>query len=119
LLPALTQGQKVHVASLGLAERETQPPKRFEDATLLNAMKYAGREIEDKALAAAMKGAGLGTPATRAETIEKLIRTGYVERQRKQLVATEKGRALSGLVAGRLESAELSAAWEQRVKDIE
>lgn len=119
LLPALTQGQKVHVASLGLAERETQPPKRFEDATLLNAMKYAGREIEDKALAAAMKGAGLGTPATRAETIEKLIRTGYVERQRKQLVATEKGRALIGLVAEPLKSAELTAAWEQRLKDIE
>jgi DNA topoisomerase-3 len=104
---------------LDLAERETQPPKRFEDATLLNAMKYAGREIEDKALAAAMKGAGLGTPATRAETIEKLIRTGYVERQRKQLVATEKGRALIGLVAEPLKSAELTAAWEQRLKDIE
>jgi DNA topoisomerase-3 len=119
LLPALTQGQKVHVASLDLAERETQPPKRFEDSTLLNAMKYAGREIEDKALAAAMKGAGLGTPATRAETIEKLIRTGYVERQRKQLVATEKGRALIGLVAEPLKSAELTAGWEQRLKDIE
>ena len=119
LLPALTQGQTVHVRALELAERETQPPKRFEDATLLNAMKYAGREIEDKALAAAMKGAGLGTPATRAETIEKLIRSGYVERQRKQLVATEKGRALIGLVAEPLKSAELTAAWEQRLKDIE
>ncbi|MEA1049819.1 DNA topoisomerase 3 [Lamprobacter modestohalophilus] len=119
LLPALTQGQTVHVASLDLAERETQPPKRFEDATLLNAMKYAGREIEDKALAAAMKGAGLGTPATRAETIEKLIRTGYVERQRKQLVSTDKGRALIGLVAEPLKSAELTAGWEQRLKDIE
>ncbi|MBK1621252.1 hypothetical protein CKO42_23105 [Lamprobacter modestohalophilus] len=119
LLPALTQGQTVHVASLDLIERETQPPKRFEDATLLNAMKYAGREIEDKVLAAAMKGAGLGTPATRAETIEKLIRTGYVERQRKQLVATDKGQALIGLVAEPLKSAELTAAWEQRLKDIE
>ncbi len=119
LLPALTRGQSVHVAALELAERETQPPKRFEDSTLLNAMKYAGREIEDKALAAAMKGAGLGTPATRAETIEKLIRTGYVERQRKQLVATEKGRALIGLVAEPLKSAELTAGWEQRLKDIE
>ncbi|MBK5930005.1 type IA DNA topoisomerase [Halochromatium salexigens] len=119
LLPALTRGHSVHVAALELAERETQPPKRFEDSTLLNAMKYAGREIEDKALAAAMKGAGLGTPATRAETIEKLIRTGYVERQRKQLVATEKGRALIGLVAGPLKSAELTAGWEQQLKDIE
>ena len=119
LLPALKQGQRVHVEALDLAERETQPPRRFEDATLLNAMKFAGREIEDKGLAAAMKGAGLGTPATRAETIEKLIRSGYVERQRKQLVATEKGRALIGLVAEPLQSPALTAAWEQRLKDIE
>ena len=119
LLPALVQGQAVHVQRLELVERETQPPKPFEDATLLNAMKHAGREIEDEALAAAMKGAGLGTPATRAETIEKLIRSGYLERQRKRLVSTEKGRALIALVAEPLKSAALTAGWEQRLKDIE
>jgi DNA topoisomerase-3 len=118
-LPPLTPGQVVHVDALDLVERETQPPRPYTDATLLAAMKSAGREIEDEALAQAMKGSGLGTPATRAETIEKLIRTGYVERERKQLRATPKGRALIGLVAEPLRSAELTAAWEQQLKEVE
>ena len=79
---------------MDVLEKETQPPKPYTDATLLAAMKNAGREIEDDTLAEAMKQTGLGTPATRAEIIEKLIRTGYVQRERKQLRATEKGRAL-------------------------
>ncbi|TVQ86098.1 MAG: DNA topoisomerase III, partial [Chromatiaceae bacterium] len=118
-LPPLTQGQTVHVERLEVRERETQPPRPFDDATLLSAMKGAGREIGDDALAAAMQGSGLGTPATRAEIIEKLIRTGYVVRERKQLRSTDKGRALIALVAEPLRSAELTAAWEQRLKDIE
>jgi DNA topoisomerase-3 len=118
-LPPLQTGQTVHVDSLELQEKETQPPRPYDDATLLNAMKHAGREIEDDALAAAMRESGLGTPATRAETIEKLIRTGYVERRRKQLCATDKGRALIAMVAEPLRSAELTAAWEQRLKDVE
>jgi DNA topoisomerase-3 len=118
-LPPLQQGQTVHVDALDVVERETQPPRPFDDATLLNAMKHAGRDIDDDALAAAMKSSGLGTPATRAEIIEKLLRTGYIERQRKQLRATDKGRALIALVAEPLRSVELTAAWEQRLKDIE
>ena len=82
-------------------------------------MKNAGREIEDDALAEAMKQTGLGTPATRAEIIEKLIRTAYVERERKQLRASEKGRALIALVAEPLRSPELTAAWEQQLKEVE
>jgi DNA topoisomerase-3 len=66
-----------------------------------------------------MKGSGLGTPATRAEIIEKLIRTGYVERERKQLRATAKGCALIALVAEPLRSPELTAAWEQQLKEVE
>jgi DNA topoisomerase-3 len=73
-------------------EKETRPPRPHNDATLLAAMKNAGREIEDDSLAEAMRQTGLGTPATRAEIIEKLIRTGYVKRERKQLRSTEKGR---------------------------
>jgi len=118
-LPLLEKGQIVHVDALDVVERETQPPRPFDDATLLNAMKHAGREIDDDALAAAMKSSGLGTPATRAEIIEKLLRTGYVERQRKLLRATAKGKALIALVAEPLRSVELTAAWEQRLKDIE
>lgn len=119
VLPPLTSGQTVHVTGLEVVERETQPPRPYDDATLLAAMKSAGREIEDDALATAMKASGLGTPATRAEIIEKLIRSGYVERQRKQLRATTKGLALVGLVAEPLRSPELTANWEQRLKDVE
>ena len=118
-LPPLVPGQTVHVEALDLVEKETQPPRPFTDATLLAAMKAAGREIEDEALARAMKGCGLGTPATRAEIIEKLLRTGYLERERKQLRSTAKGRALIALVAEPLRSPELTAAWEQQLKEVE
>ncbi len=118
-LPPLAVGQTVQVDALDVVEKETQPPRPFTDATLLAAMKGAGREIEDEALARAMKGSGLGTPATRAEIIEKLIRTGYVERERKQLRATAKGCALIALVAEPLRSPELTAAWEQQLKEVE
>lgn len=118
-LPPLRSGQVVHITSLDVLEKETQPPRPYDDATLLAAMKNAGREIEDDVLAAAMKASGLGTPATRAEIIEKLIRTGYVERQRKALRSTIKGQALISLVAEPLRSPELTAQWEQRLKDVE
>jgi DNA topoisomerase-3 len=118
-LPPLTVGQTVHIDRLEARERETSPPRPYTDASLLAAMKNAGRTIEDRDLARAMKASGLGTPATRAETIEKLIRTGYVERQRKQLRATGKGRGLIERVALPLKSPELTAAWEQRLREVE
>ena len=118
-LPPLEPGQTVHVQRLEVLEKETEPPRPYNDATLLAAMKNAGREIEDDSLAEAMKQTGLGTPATRAEIIEKLIRTGYVHRERKQLRSTEKGRALVGLVAEPLRSPELTAEWEQQLKEVE
>ena len=96
----------------GIGHRVGEPPRSYTDATLLAAMKNAGREIEDYSLAEAMKKTGLGTPATWAEIIEKLIRTEYVQRERKQLRATEKGRALIALVAEPLRSPALTAEWE-------
>lgn len=119
VLPPLQQGQQVRVTRMDVVEKETQPPRPYNDATLLAAMKNAGREIEDDELAAAMKESGLGTPATRAETIEKLIRTGYVVRDRKAITSTEKGKALVSLVAEPLRSPELTAEWEQQLKEIE
>ena len=118
-LPSLEEGQVLQVNKMELVEKETQPPKPYNDATLLAAMKNAGRDIEDDALAEAMKQSGLGTSATRAEIIEKLIRTGYVQRARKQLCSTEKGQALIGLVAKSLRSPELTAEWEQQLKEVE
>lgn len=119
VIPPLQQGQTVHVSSLEVVEKETQPPKHYTDATILAAMKNAGCDIDDDALADTMKDTGLGTPATRAEIIERLIRSGYVLRERKSLRSTEKGRALIGLVAEPLRSPELTAAWEQQLKEVE
>jgi DNA topoisomerase-3 len=82
-------------------------------------MKNAGRQLEDETLAEAMKQTGLGTPATRAEIIERLIRSDLVERQRKALAPTEKGKALIAVAAEPLRSPELTASWEQRLKDVE
>jgi DNA topoisomerase-3 len=118
-LPPLEVGQTVQVESLDLVEKETLPPRPYDDATLLAAMKNAGRDIDDEALATAMKDSGLGTPATRAEIIEKLIRTGYVVRERKALRATDKGKALIALVAGPLKSPELTGEWERQLKEVE
>jgi DNA topoisomerase-3 len=119
VIPPLQQGQTVHVNSLEVVEKETQPPKPYTDATLLAAMKNAGRDLDDEALADSMKDSGLGTPATRAEIIERLIRSGYVLRERKALKSTEKGKALIGLVAEPLRSPELTAVWEQQLKEVE
>ena len=118
-IPPLEQGQEVHITNMDVVEKETKPPRPYTDATLLAAMKNAGREIEDDELAEAMKESGLGTPATRAETIEKLIRTGYVLREKKSLNATEKAKALIGLVAEPMRSPELTAEWEQQLKEVE
>ena len=78
-----------------------------------------GRDLDDDALADTIKDCGLGTPATRAEIIERLIRSGYVRRERKSLKSTEKGRALIALGADPLRSPELTAAWEQQLKEVE
>ncbi len=119
VIPPLQQGQTVHVNRLEVVEKETQPPKPYTDATLLAAMKNAGRDLDDDALADTMKDCGLGTPATRAEIIERLIRSGYVLRERKSLRSTAKGKALIELVAEPLRSPELTAEWEQQLQEVE
>ena len=119
-LPALRSGQSVGVRSLEVAEKETGPPKRYTDATLLAAMKNAGRTLEDESQAEALKEAGgLGTPATRAAVIEGLVKRGYVVRKGKTVLATDKGRALVDVVSAPLRSAELTAQWERELKEIE
>ena len=100
-------------------EPEPRRPRGTAARTVAGGVIGAGREIEDDSLAEAMKQTGLGTPATRAEIIEKLIRTEYVQRERKQLRATEKGQAPIGLVAEPLRSPELTAEWEQQLKEVE
>jgi len=117
-LPPLSEGQRLDGAFESLA-RQTKPPPRHTEATLLGAMEYAGRDIADEALRAAMKDTGLGTPATRAATIETLVKRGFVTRQGKQVVATPTGIALiEGLPVASLASPELTGAWEARLARV-
>ena len=98
-LPPLTKGQRLD-GRFETVAHQTRPPPRHTEATLLGAMESAGREIEDEALRAAMKDTGLGTPATRAATIETLVKRGFIFREGKQVVPTPTGIALIERAAG-------------------
>ncbi|KLU62480.1 DNA topoisomerase 3 [Peptococcaceae bacterium CEB3] len=117
-LANVSRGEARTVKSLKAQKGKTKPPARYTEATLLSAMESPGKFIEDEELRESIKGGGLGTPATRAEIIEKLISTFYVERNGKELVPTAKGSQLIGLVAPELRSPELTAQWEQSLTDI-
>jgi DNA topoisomerase-3 len=98
---------------------KTAPPKRFTEATLLSAMEHPGKYMDNKALREVIEGtSGLGTPATRADIIEKLFDTFYVERHGKEIVPTSKGIQLIDLVPPDLKSPELTAKWEQNLSSI-
>ncbi len=119
-LPALEQGQKVVCAAAEVEAKETKPPPRYTEATLLSAMETAGKLVDDEELREAMKERGLGTPATRAETIETLIRREYIERVAKDLQPTPKGlQVITMLEEHPLTSPELTGDWEKRLTDIE
>jgi DNA topoisomerase III len=119
-LPQLEQGQKVKCASAEVEAKETKPPPRYTEATLLSAMETAGKLVDDEELREAMKERGLGTPATRAETIETLIRREYIERVAKDLQPTPKGlQVITMLEEHPLTSPELTGDWEKRLTDIE
>jgi DNA topoisomerase III len=120
LLPRLEQGERVETRSVEFLRKETQPPRRFTDASLLGAMETAGKEVEDAELREAMKDSGIGTPATRASIIERLVDVGYLEREGRALVATEKGIQVIRLLNGHaLTSPELTGNWEKRLGLIE
>jgi DNA topoisomerase-3 len=119
-LPPLEKGQQVKVASVESEAKETRPPPRYTEATLLSAMETAGKFVDDEELREAMKERGLGTPATRAETIETLIRREYIERGGKDLLPTPKGlQVITMLEENKLTSPELTGDWEKRLGDIE
>lgn len=114
-LPELAEGQRLEGADAILKQGTTSPPARFTEDTLLSAMERAGAEdMPDNA-----ERRGLGTPATRAATIEKLVRSGFVERKKKQLIPTEKGLALTWAMPDQLKSAKLTAEWEERLSAVE
>ncbi|MGJ0431084.1 DNA topoisomerase 3 [Methylobacter sp.] len=119
ILPEFTQGETgPHQPSV--SQGKTTPPKSYTEAALLSMMESAGKTCDDEALKEALKEKGLGTPATRAAIIETLIRRGYIERQKKNLLSTEAGRHLIAIIADdRLKSAAMTGEWESKLKKIE
>jgi DNA topoisomerase-3 len=106
-----------------LHEEATKPPPRYTEATLLSAMEGAGKLVEDEELAEAMKERGLGTPATRADTIDGLINTRYVERQQRELVPTPKAEQilqfLTAVKAEEITSPAMTGEWEFKLRQME
>ena len=113
-LPAVSEGQTFSV-SASKGEHFTSPPKPYTEDTLLSAMEKAGNEDYDEDT----EKKGLGTPATRAATIESLVKNGYVERVGKQLKATDKGTELIRVVPDEVKSPKLTAEWETKLQHIE
>jgi DNA topoisomerase-3 len=119
-LPRLIEGEQVQTRKIKSLAKETKPPRRYSDASLLGAMETAGKLVDDDELREAMKESGIGTPATRASIIERLITVGYLERDGRSLVATEKGLNVVRLLGTHpLTSPELTGQWERRLDGIE
>ncbi len=116
VLPNINEGDAFDIKDKEIKEKFTTPPKHFTEDTLLKAMETAGNEALEKDVEVERKG--LGTPATRAGIIENLIYKGFIERDKKNLVATHKGISLVTIVADNFKSAETTAKWEMELSDI-
>ena len=120
IVPDVKIGEKVINEKMEIVEGKTEPPKRYTDKSLLKIMETAGKLVDSEELRLLMKDSGLGTPATRAGIIEKLIKTGYVERNKKTLIPTEKGIYLiRNLPCEELKSPEMTGVWEKRMYQVE
>jgi DNA topoisomerase-3 len=118
-LPAVAKDEAVAAEELFPKAGKTSPPKRMTEADLLGAMQGAGKDLDDEELKGAMKDCGLGTPATRANIIETLLKRSYVERKRSILQPTDKGLDLiASLQAETLKSPQLTGEWEARMERI-
>ncbi|HEY2341980.1 MAG TPA: DNA topoisomerase, partial [Chthoniobacteraceae bacterium] len=120
---AIRPGETARTEAIEVKECVTKPPARFNEATLLSAMEGAGKLVDDEDLREAMSERGLGTPATRAQVIEGLIFEGYLLRQGKELIVTQKGISLITLLrnlhAETLTKPELTGEWEFKLKQME
>lgn len=118
-LPQVKQGDKLRVLAAQTTASKTKPPARYTEATLLSAMEHPGKTVADGELREVLENtSGLGTPATRAEIIEKLFNSFYLERNGKEIHPTSKGIQLIKLAPPELKSAELTAKWEQQLSEI-
>lgn len=117
-LPPLQAGDTRTVKAAAVKEDKTKPPAHMNDASLLAAMESAGKELEDEELAKLMKGSGIGTPATRAAIIERLIKVGYAVRKGKTIIATDKGVQLIAIMPNEIASPEMTGRWELALDQI-
>ena len=119
IMPAFTKGESgPHLPEL--AEKMTQPPKPYTEATLLRAMETAGKTVDDEELRDLMKENGIGRPSTRAEIIKTLFKRNYIRNEKKNIFATSTGVELVGIIRNELlKSAELTGQWEKKLRDIE
>ena len=117
-LPALAPGDARMCKKAQVKEDKTKPPREHNDATLLREMEHAGRQIEDESIREELRDCALGTPATRAAIIERLIEVGYAKRQGKNLIATPKGVQLIEAVPPEIASPETTGRWERALSDI-
>jgi DNA topoisomerase-3 len=119
LPPGLQRGLRVNVLDAVALAKQTRPPRRFTEGTLLTAMETAGKTLDEKELSDAMKDRGLGTPATRAAIIETLLRREYIRRDGKSLEATDKGIGLIEVVHPVVKSPAMTGEWEAKLKGME
>jgi len=117
-LPKLSVGDERKVEKVSIKASKTKAPKAHTDASILNLMENAGRDIEDETLREQMKSSGLGTPATRAAVIERLIQVGYARRAGKTIVSTPKGRQLIAVVPPQISSAVTTGKWEKFLAEM-
>jgi len=118
ILPNVNVGEKYEITELDLQKKETHPPKPYNEEHLLGAMENAGRFTDDEALKEQLKESGIGTPATRAAIIERIIEVGYVTRKGKNLIPTEKGIKLTEIIPEELKSPETTGKWERGLTSI-
>lgn len=119
LLPAVAKDDVVSYENLELQEKKTKAPALYTEASILAAMETAGKNIDDDDLREAMKDCGLGTPATRAQILERLIKVNYIVREKNKLIPTEKGINIISLIKSEeLLSPEMTGQWEKKLNDI-
>ena len=117
--PEWSVGDTSPFDSVELQKKKKSKPKYYTEATLLAAMKTAGKQIENEELAEAMKDRGLGTPATQAGIIETLKKRGFIEAQKNYLVSTARGREVIALMDEKVKSPEMTGEWEYKLSQVE
>ena len=118
-IPALTEGQQLPVSQTKTETKQTKPPPRFTEGTLIAAMKNIAKFVDDPSAKKTLKETtGIGTEATRADTIEKLLNRNYITRNKKALISTERGRGLVDILPAQMTDPATTAIWEQELESI-